>query len=322
MKELVIELRVIGGWVAGKGRPATLVNPATEEALATARPTGIDFGAALAFARDRGGPALRAMTFASAASCSARCRKRHPRAPRRAASPSPSPTAATRAPTRSSTSTAPRARSRPTPTSRPELGDARSSSTATRRSSAERAPLRSARLRAASRRGGARQRVQLPRVGPRREGGVRAPRRHARRRKPATSTALVAHRIVEILVEEKVLPPGRSRSSAARAGDCSIGSAGRTCSPSRARASPAGPSRRQGVHARTRSRQRRGRQPERRRARARREDGSDLVNLFVGDVARDMTQKTGQKCTAIRRVYVPAGRSTRCWSSCASASPR
>jgi oxepin-CoA hydrolase/3-oxo-5,6-dehydrosuberyl-CoA semialdehyde dehydrogenase len=26
----------------------------------------------------------------------------------------------------------------------------------------------------------------------------------------------------------------------------------------------------------------------------------------VGDVVRDMTQKTGQKCTAIRRVYVPA----------------
>jgi oxepin-CoA hydrolase/3-oxo-5,6-dehydrosuberyl-CoA semialdehyde dehydrogenase len=30
------------------------------------------------------------------------------------------------------------------------------------------------------------------------------------------------------------------------------------------------------------------------------------MNLFVGDVARDVTQKTGQKCTAIRRVYVPA----------------
>ncbi|MGE0869710.1 MAG: 3,4-dehydroadipyl-CoA semialdehyde dehydrogenase [Kofleriaceae bacterium] len=30
--------------------------------------------------------------------------------------------------------------------------------------------------------------------------------------------------------------------------------------------------------------------------------------LFVGDVVRDMTQKTGQKCTAIRRVLVPAGK--------------
>ena len=32
---------------------------------------------------------------------------------------------------------------------------------------------------------------------------------------------------------------------------------------------------------------------------------SDTFNLFVTDVVRDMTQKTGQKCTAIRRVYAP-----------------
>ena len=38
------------------------------------------------------------------------------------------------------------------------------------------------------------------------------------------------------------------------------------------------------------------------------EDGSELLNLFVTDVARDVTQKTGQKCTAIRRVYVPAAK--------------
>ncbi len=33
---------------------------------------------------------------------------------------------------------------------------------------------------------------------------------------------------------------------------------------------------------------------------------SELGALFLADVARDMTQKTGQKCTAIRRVLVPA----------------
>ncbi len=38
------------------------------------------------------------------------------------------------------------------------------------------------------------------------------------------------------------------------------------------------------------------------------EPGSEVFNLFVADVARDMTQKTGQKCTAIRRVFVPASR--------------
>jgi oxepin-CoA hydrolase/3-oxo-5,6-dehydrosuberyl-CoA semialdehyde dehydrogenase len=33
--------------------------------------------------------------------------------------------------------------------------------------------------------------------------------------------------------------------------------------------------------------------------------GSDTWNLFLKDVVREMTQKAGQKCTAIRRVFVP-----------------
>src|ERR1019366_6812396 len=61
MKELTSY--VCGGWVAGKGRAATLVNPATEEALATASTDGVDFGVALAFARDRGGPAPPPLPF-------------------------------------------------------------------------------------------------------------------------------------------------------------------------------------------------------------------------------------------------------------------
>ncbi len=35
---------------------------------------------------------------------------------------------------------------------------------------------------------------------------------------------------------------------------------------------------------------------------------SETGQLFLGDVTRDMTQKTGQKCTAIRRVMVPSER--------------
>jgi oxepin-CoA hydrolase/3-oxo-5,6-dehydrosuberyl-CoA semialdehyde dehydrogenase len=38
------------------------------------------------------------------------------------------------------------------------------------------------------------------------------------------------------------------------------------------------------------------------------EPGSDLWNAFVRNVVQDMQQKTGQKCTAIRRVLVPAER--------------
>ena len=33
--------------------------------------------------------------------------------------------------------------------------------------------------------------------------------------------------------------------------------------------------------------------------------GSDTYRLFLNDVFRDMTQKAGQKCTAIRRIFVP-----------------
>ena len=53
-----------GKWIAGSSSPQTLLNPATEEPLAQASSEGIDLAAALAYARSTGGPALRALTFA------------------------------------------------------------------------------------------------------------------------------------------------------------------------------------------------------------------------------------------------------------------
>jgi len=50
-------------WVSGNGKPAELLNPATEAVLATTTSAGLDLGRALAHARDVGGPALRALTF-------------------------------------------------------------------------------------------------------------------------------------------------------------------------------------------------------------------------------------------------------------------
>lgn len=68
MAELVrIESYVEDRWVPGEGEGSTLVNPATGEALATASTGGIDLGAALRHAREVGGPALRALTFAQRA---------------------------------------------------------------------------------------------------------------------------------------------------------------------------------------------------------------------------------------------------------------
>ncbi|MCB9887197.1 MAG: 3,4-dehydroadipyl-CoA semialdehyde dehydrogenase [Planctomycetes bacterium] len=52
-----------GSWNAGSGDAKSLHNPATEEILGEVRPGGVDFAAALHHAREKGGPALRAMTF-------------------------------------------------------------------------------------------------------------------------------------------------------------------------------------------------------------------------------------------------------------------
>src|SRR5574339_604089 len=62
----MLQLRsfVSGRWQAGSGAPQTLLNPTTAEPLAQASSEGIDFAAALHYARTVGGPALRAMTFA------------------------------------------------------------------------------------------------------------------------------------------------------------------------------------------------------------------------------------------------------------------
>jgi oxepin-CoA hydrolase/3-oxo-5,6-dehydrosuberyl-CoA semialdehyde dehydrogenase len=55
---------VCGRWHEATSGFATLVNPSTEEEIARASSQGIDFGEVLAWARDKGGPALRGMTFA------------------------------------------------------------------------------------------------------------------------------------------------------------------------------------------------------------------------------------------------------------------
>jgi oxepin-CoA hydrolase/3-oxo-5,6-dehydrosuberyl-CoA semialdehyde dehydrogenase len=58
---------IAGKWIAG-GKPQTLLNPATEQPLASAGSDGLDLAAALDYARNTGGPALRDMTFAQRAS--------------------------------------------------------------------------------------------------------------------------------------------------------------------------------------------------------------------------------------------------------------
>ena len=61
---ITLKSYVLGQWVGGTGTATVLRNPANGEAVAEASTGGIDFGAVLRHAREVGGPALRAMTFA------------------------------------------------------------------------------------------------------------------------------------------------------------------------------------------------------------------------------------------------------------------
>jgi oxepin-CoA hydrolase/3-oxo-5,6-dehydrosuberyl-CoA semialdehyde dehydrogenase len=61
---ITLKSYLCGQWQQGTGKPATLINPATEEPVAETSTEGLDLAGALAYGREKGGPALRAMTFA------------------------------------------------------------------------------------------------------------------------------------------------------------------------------------------------------------------------------------------------------------------
>lgn len=303
---------VCGQWVSGKrdgARAATLVNPATEQPLATASTDGIDFGAALAFARERGGPALRAMSFRERGELL-------------------------------------RAMSRAIHAKRDELlgiaiangGNTRSDAKfdvdgaiGTLAAYADLAEeLGDARLlvdgdgvqlgRSARLFG---QHVYVPRQGvavhvnafnfPAWGLGEKAACALLAGMpvitKPATSTAMLAHRLVQILVEDKVLPEGVLSLVCGPSGDLLDRLGGQDVLAFTGSSVTAGTLR--GGKAFTHAAAHVNVEADSLNAAVLGpdvEDGSELMNLFVGDVVRDMTQKTGQKCTAIRRVYVPAAK--------------
>src|SRR6516225_1411521 len=63
----ILKSYVSGEWRAGTGKQSELVNPSTEEVLAQTSTAGLDLLGAVRFARENGGRALRAMTFAQRA---------------------------------------------------------------------------------------------------------------------------------------------------------------------------------------------------------------------------------------------------------------
>jgi oxepin-CoA hydrolase/3-oxo-5,6-dehydrosuberyl-CoA semialdehyde dehydrogenase len=125
--------------------------------------------------------------------------------------------------------------------------------------------------------------------------------------KPGTSTALVAHRLFEILIENKVLPPGALSLVVGSVGDLlshlqgqdvlSFTGSADTSNELRGNANVVASSVRVNVEADSLNAAVLG--PDAAR-------DSEAYAQFIADVVREMTQKTGQKCTAIRRVVVPA----------------
>lgn len=300
---------VSGKWVKGSGKAAELVNPSNEEVLARTSTDGIDFGAALAFARDVGGPALRAMSFAKRGEIL-------------------------------------RAMSRVIHTKRDELillaianggntrGDAKFDIDGASGTLSAYADLAQELGETHVLSDG--EAIQLGR-GARLYGQhVYVPKRgvavHVNAfnfpawglcekaatallagmpivSKPATSTALLAHRIVALLVDERVLPEGALSLLCGAPGDLLERLGGQDVLAFTGSSLTA-----------TKLRESRGVLHDGTRINVEAdslnaavlgpdvESGSDVWNLFVSDVVRDITQKTGQKCTAMRRVYVPKDR--------------
>ena len=127
--------------------------------------------------------------------------------------------------------------------------------------------------------------------------------------KPATSTAIVAARIVEIFAASGHLPPGALSFFPGALGDLldrlgeqdvvAFTGSSDTAQLLRRHAAVVERGVRLNVEADSLNAAVLGPDGE---------EGSEVYDLFLGDVARDITQKTGQKCTAIRRIFVPSSR--------------
>jgi 3,4-dehydroadipyl-CoA semialdehyde dehydrogenase len=298
-----------GVWIPGDGPATSLVNPTTEEPIATAHGRNLDFRGALAFARDRGGPALRAMTFAErGALCAALAKAIHGAREELIAL-----AVANAGNTR---------------------GDAKFDIDGAAGTLAHYGGL-GAKL-GATRLLPDGEPVQIGRTARLVGQHAWAPRPGVAVLinafnfpawglaeklacalvagmpvlcKPATATALVTHRLVEIWAEANLLPPGALQLLVGPAGDLVdhlraadvLAFTGSSDTARSLRAHPRVVAESVRVNIEADSLNAAVLAPDV-------ELGSEAGALFVADVVRDMTQKAGQKCTAIRRVLVPEAR--------------
>lgn len=307
----MIELKshLAGNWTPGHGKPTTLVNPATEAELAKVGGGDTDFSAARAYARDVGGPALRAMTFKQRGEMlKAVSRTLHQKRDALLDCAIESG-GVTRSDAKFDVDGA-----IGTLAFYADLGDKLGDA----RILDDGEPFqlaRSPRLFGAhafvSRLGIAVHvnAFNFPAWGLAEKAACALLAGMPVISKPATSTALLSFRIMEILVGEKALPEGALSFIAGSTGNLlelldgqdvlAFTGSSTTGSMLRGGKSVVAHNVRVNVEADSLNAAVLGPDVD---------ASSDTFNLFVTDVVRDMTQKTGQKCTAIRRVYAPKER--------------
>ena len=298
-------------WVEGSGARQTLVNPATEEPLAQASSDGLDLVAALAHARRKGGPALRALSFAERGNLLKEMAKAIQAHRDELLDLAVANGGDTRSDAKFDVDGAIF-----TLQTYAEIGA--SLGTAKFLIDGEGLQLgRSPRFHG--------QHVNVPRHGVAVQinafnfpaWGLAEKAASALLAgmpvlsKPATSSAMVAHRVMEILVERKVLPEGalsllvgapRDLPALLDAQDVlAFTGSGDTGMRIRALPNIIRESVRVNVEADSLNAAVLGPDAE---------PGGDMYETFLKDVLRDVTQKAGQKCTAIRRVLVPAAHAT------------
>jgi 3,4-dehydroadipyl-CoA semialdehyde dehydrogenase len=303
----VLSSHVGGRWVEATSDMETLVNPATEEPLARAGAAGLDRRAALEFARTTGGPALRALTFAERgallkAMCDAFTAHRNDLLDLSVTSGGN-----TRSDAKFDVDGATFTLSAYAEIGR-QLGAVRVLADG-EGVTLGRSPRFHGQHVAVPRQGVAVHinAFNFPAWGLAEKAAVALLAGLPVLAKPATSSCLLAHRMVEILVEKAVLPPGALSLLVGGVGDLlqhvgpqdvvAFTGSGETGMKIRALPSVIRHNVRVNVEADSLNAAVLGPDAE---------PGSETYEYFLKDVLRDVTQKAGQKCTAIRRVLVPA----------------
>ncbi len=304
----MIELRSFlqGQWKTGAGRKATLVNPTNGEPVAETSTEGLDLVAALRHARDVGGPALGAMTFAERGEVLKRMSKALHEVRDQLIEASILNGGTTRSDAKFDIDGATGTLAYYAGLGK-RLGDVRylvegegEQLTRSPRWWARhvRVPLRGVAVHVNA--------FNFPAWGLAEKAAVALLAGMPVVSKPATSTALLAYRVMERLVEADVLPPGALSLVCGSTGDMlehlgredvlAFTGSGSTGTLLRGLRNVVGRSVRVNVEADSLN------------AAVLCEDvepGDEVFQMFVRDTAREITQKAGQKCTATRRIFVP-----------------